>query len=206
MMNDNQRCAVCGLYKQVPFGAGDCFQEDLCAGHVAEEQNHSCNPRSLCIDSEWCEDGRPCKYENTKDATAATAASDQPGAGTFNTPVSSVFEANQRLGLRIAELEREREELLADRDMWIKDSTKQNDALGRVIVERDALREENAQLKANAATNNNRPVAWRYRYSNLGSWRYVEREELMNPSDEYTKEALYSVRYRNKSSDEWNKF
>jgi hypothetical protein len=55
MMNDNQRCAVCGLYKQVPFGAGDCFQEDHCAGHVKEddEDPHAAAMYALAQECGW---------------------------------------------------------------------------------------------------------------------------------------------------------
>lgn len=36
------------------------------------------------------------------------------------------------------------------------------------------------------------PVAWRYRYSGLEEWKYVEREALCNPHDCYERTKLYA--------------
>ena len=36
------------------------------------------------------------------------------------------------------------------------------------------------------------PVAWRYRYSGLESWKYVESEREINPHFQYEREALYA--------------
>ena len=65
------------------------------------------------------------------------------------------------------------------------------DALEHAMAEIDVLRSE-------TGAHEQEPVAWRYRYKNgdrVSEWRYVEKAEYCNPSEDYEREPLYPMKW-----------
>ncbi len=60
----------------------------------------------------------------------------------------------------------------------------------RPCPQKFALSECRAAAMASAVSE---PVAWRYRYSGLEDWKYVEREDDCNPHKEYERQPLYAA-------------
>ncbi len=64
------------------------------------------------------------------------------------------------LAADLATLHRENERLKADRDMWLSDDAKQNNAVGRLTKERDELRQQLAQARAGLRAALKLPRPW----------------------------------------------
>lgn len=101
-------------------------------------------------------------------------------AQNLDTALKSQIEITNTERAAKEQLERELAEMTADRDMWLKDSAKQNDALGRVIAERDALRSSTASSEEEAMKEIARllhidygPLNWRERDMVLKAWRFA---------------------------------